>query len=223
MPPDGPDWLTAAKGAVRRARLGARAEHRGRVEEIGDGVAMISGLRDVRLDEVLRFEGGQFGFARVLDPDLIGCVFVDAATRVESGDAVFGTGEVVSVPVGESLLGRIVDPLGRPLGRKGGNRGRGPVADRAPGALDHRTRSRDTACADRDPRDGHAVRAWTGPARVDRRRPFHRQDDAGHRRDDRAGAHRHDLRLCRRGAKDIERAPRHRRAAGAWQFRALHR
>jgi F-type H+-transporting ATPase subunit alpha len=101
MPPDGPDWLTAAKGAVRRARLGARAEHRGRVEEIGDGVAMISGLRDVRLDEVLRFEGGQFGFARVLDPDLIGCVFVDAATRVESGDAVFGTGEVVSVPVGE--------------------------------------------------------------------------------------------------------------------------
>jgi hypothetical protein len=76
MPPDGPDWLTAAKGAVRRARLGARAEHRGRVEEIGDGVAMISGLRDVRLDEVLRFEGGQFGFARVLDPDLIGCVFL---------------------------------------------------------------------------------------------------------------------------------------------------
>jgi F-type H+-transporting ATPase subunit alpha len=119
MPPDGPDWLIAAKGAVRRARLGARAEHRGRVEEIGDGVAMISGLRDVRLDEVLRFEGGQFGFARVLDPDLIGCVFVDAATRVESGDAVFGTGEVVSVPVGEALLGRIVDPLGRPLDGKG--------------------------------------------------------------------------------------------------------
>ena len=77
----------------------------GRVEEIGDGVAMISGLRDVRLDEVLRFEGGQFGFARVLDPELIGCVFIDAATKVEAGDTVFGTGEVVSVPVGDALLG----------------------------------------------------------------------------------------------------------------------
>jgi F-type H+-transporting ATPase subunit alpha len=115
MPPDAQDWLQAARGAVRGAALGPRAEHRGRVEEIGDGVAMISGLRNVRLDEVLRFAGGQVGFARVLDPELIGCVLLDAATEVEAGDAVFGTGEVVGVPVGEALLGRIVDPLGRPL------------------------------------------------------------------------------------------------------------
>ena len=119
MPPDATDWLANARGAVRSAALGPRAEHRGRVEEIGDGVAMISGLRDVRLDEVLRFERGQVGFARVLDPDLIGCVLLDAATDVEAGDAVFGTGKVVQVPVGEALLGRIVDPLGRPLDGKG--------------------------------------------------------------------------------------------------------
>ncbi|MBN2907383.1 MAG: F0F1 ATP synthase subunit alpha [Rhodobacteraceae bacterium] len=119
MPPDAPDWLDSARDAVRSASLGPRAEHRGVVEEIGDGVAIISGLRDVRLDEVLRFQGGQVGFARVLDPDLIGCVLLDAATDVEAGDAVFGTGEVVQVPVGETLLGRIVDPLGRPLDGKG--------------------------------------------------------------------------------------------------------
>ncbi len=119
MQPDAPDWLVAARGAVRRAPLGPRAEHRGRVEEIADSVAMISGLRDVRLDEVLRFQGGQVGFARVLDPDLIGCVLLDAATDVEAGQAVFGTGEVVNVPVGEAMLGRIVDPLGRPLDGKG--------------------------------------------------------------------------------------------------------
>jgi len=118
MPPDSPDWLASARVAARRAELGPRPEHRGRVEEVGDGVAMISGLRDVRLDEVLRFEGGQFGFARVLDPDLIGCVFIDAATKVEAGDVVYGTGEVVTVPVGNELLGRIVDPLGRPLDGK---------------------------------------------------------------------------------------------------------
>lgn len=116
---DTPDWLAAAQGVLRNAALGPRIEHRGRVEEIGDGVAMISGLREVRLDEVLHFERGQVGFARVLDNDQIGCVLLDSASDVEAGDAVSSTGEVVNVPVGEALLGRIVDPLGRPLDGKG--------------------------------------------------------------------------------------------------------
>lgn len=120
MPPDhAQNWIAKAQGAVRTATLEPRVEHRGQVETIGDGVAMISGLRDVRLDEVLRFQGSQVGFARVLDRDLIGCVLLDAATNVEAGDAVFGSGEVVQVPVGEALLGRIVDPLGRPLDGRG--------------------------------------------------------------------------------------------------------
>lgn len=119
MQPDDLDWFTSARAKIRDASLGPHAEHRGRVEEIGDGVALISGLRNVRLDEVLRFEGGQVGFARVLDPDLIGCVLLDAASDVEAGEAVFGTGQVVEVPVGEALLGRVVDPLGRPLDDKG--------------------------------------------------------------------------------------------------------
>lgn len=113
------DWLRMSRDVISGVNLGPRAEHRGRVEIIGDGVAMISGLRDVRLDEVLRFKGGQIGFARVLDADLIGCVLLDSATEVEAGDAVFSTSDVVSVPVGEALLGRIVDPLGRPLDGKG--------------------------------------------------------------------------------------------------------
>ncbi|QOL82130.1 F0F1 ATP synthase subunit alpha [Pseudooceanicola spongiae] len=119
MPRDTPDWLKAARDTVQASTPGPRVERRGRVEEIGDGVAMISGLSDVRLDEVLRFQGGQVGFARVLDPDRIGCVMLDGATAVEAGDAVYGTGEVVNVPVGEALLGRIVDPLGRPMDGKG--------------------------------------------------------------------------------------------------------
>jgi F-type H+-transporting ATPase subunit alpha len=83
---DAPDWLAAAQGVLRNAALGPRVEHKGRVEEIGDGVALVSGLRDVRLDEVLHFEHGQVGFARVLDSDRIGCVLLDAATDVEAGD-----------------------------------------------------------------------------------------------------------------------------------------
>jgi len=119
VPPERTNWLAAGRKAVRGISLGPRVEHKGRVEEIGDGVALISGLRDVRLDEVLHFEGGEVGFVRVLDPDLIGCVLLDGTTSVEAGDAVFGTGEVVNVPVGEALLGRVVDPLGRPLDGKG--------------------------------------------------------------------------------------------------------
>jgi len=119
MPHDTLDWVATTNDVLGRATLGPRAEYLGRVEEIGDGVAMISGLQNVRLDEVLRFEGGQVGFARVLDPDLIGCVLLDAAMDVQAGDAVFGTGEVIIVPVGEALLGRVVDPLGRPVDGKG--------------------------------------------------------------------------------------------------------
>ncbi|MEP7173313.1 MAG: F0F1 ATP synthase subunit alpha, partial [Aestuariivirga sp.] len=112
-------WLKSAKARVAASDLGPAAEQIGRVEEIGDGVAMISGLRDVRLDELLQFDKGQFGFAQVLDADRIGCVLLDAATAIEAGDTVRGTGKVARVPVGESLLGRIVDPLGRPLDGKG--------------------------------------------------------------------------------------------------------
>jgi F-type H+-transporting ATPase subunit alpha len=83
---------------------------------------MISGLPDVRLDELLRFDAGQFGFAQVLEPDRIGCVLLDAAQALQAGDTVRGTGDVVRVPVGPGLLGRVVDPLGRPLD------GKGPVA-----------------------------------------------------------------------------------------------
>jgi F-type H+-transporting ATPase subunit alpha len=119
MPHDTPNWITTANDVLQKTTFGPRTEHRGRVEEIGDGVAMVSGLRNVRLDEVLRFEGGQVGFARVLDPDLIGCVLLDAVTDVQAGDAVFGTGKIARVPVGEALLGRVVDPLGRPLDDKG--------------------------------------------------------------------------------------------------------
>ncbi|MGP9768107.1 F0F1 ATP synthase subunit alpha [Halomonas sp. AOP13-D3-9] len=119
MPSSPLDWLQASQNVIRATSIGTQTEHKGRVEEISDGVAMISGLRDVRLDEVLRFEGGQLGFARVLDPDLIGCVLLDSATDVNSGDAVFSTGDVISVPVGEALLGRVIDPLGRPLDGKG--------------------------------------------------------------------------------------------------------
>jgi F-type H+/Na+-transporting ATPase subunit alpha len=126
----GPDvtagsWLQTARAALGGARLGARAEEIGRVEEVGDGIALVSGLPNVRLDELLQFQKGQFGFAQVLERDRIGCVVLDDVDGVEAGDTVRGTGDVARVPVGAALLGRVVDPLGRPLD------GKGPIATEA--------------------------------------------------------------------------------------------
>ena len=112
-------WLDRARSQVQASKLGAHAEQIGRVEEVGDGIALVSGLRDVRLDERLRFGKGQFGFAQVLEHDRIGCVLLDEVDAVEAGDVVHGTGDVIRVPVGPGLLGRVVDPLGRPLDGKG--------------------------------------------------------------------------------------------------------
>ena len=108
-------WLKDAKRRVSAATLAPHADEVGRVEAVADGIAVVSGLRDVRLDELVRFEHGQTGFALTLDRDALGCVLLDGIESVEAGHQVRGTGEVVRVPVGPSLLGRTVDPLGRPL------------------------------------------------------------------------------------------------------------
>ena len=118
MPPDSP-WLATARHTLERTKLGPYVDPRGVVEEVADGIALISGLPDVRLDELLRFDDGQFGFAQMLDRERIGCVLLDGADSVQAGDVVRGTGDVVRVPIGPGLLGRVVDPLGRPLDEKG--------------------------------------------------------------------------------------------------------
>jgi F-type H+-transporting ATPase subunit alpha len=115
-------WLEEARTKLSAAALGPQAEQMGRVEEVGDGIALISGLPNIRLDELLRFDKGQFGFAQVLERERVGCVLLDDVDAIEAGDTVHGTGDVVCVPVGPALLGRVVDPLGRPLD------GKGPVA-----------------------------------------------------------------------------------------------
>ena len=112
-------WLAAARSRLGAVSLGARADQVGRVEEVGDGIALVSGLPEIRLDELLRFGTGGSGFAQVLERNRVGCVLLDNVDDIAAGDAVRGTGEVVRVSVGPGLLGRVVDPLGRPLDGKG--------------------------------------------------------------------------------------------------------
>ncbi|WP_226580736.1 F0F1 ATP synthase subunit alpha [Acuticoccus sediminis] len=108
-------WLDTARAKVEAADIGASAEEVGRVESAADGVAFVSGLPGVRLDELVRFERGGVGYVSSLNADTVACVLLDDAAGVLAGDRVTGSGEVVRVPTGPALLGRVVDPLGRPL------------------------------------------------------------------------------------------------------------
>lgn len=111
-------WLTRGREKVARVELGPAVETVGRVESFGDGIAFVSGLPDARLNELLRFEGGRLGFVLTLDADRLSAVLLDDGEAIEAGSKVLGSGEVARTPVGPDLLGRVVDPLGRPLDRE---------------------------------------------------------------------------------------------------------
>jgi F-type H+/Na+-transporting ATPase subunit alpha len=111
------NWLARQRGALSHVRLSADARTFGRVARIADGVARISGLPDVALDETVRFASSATGYVRTLDADFANVVLLDGAVDVEAGERVERTGTMLHVPVGEELLGRVIDPLGRPLDR----------------------------------------------------------------------------------------------------------
>jgi len=94
-------------------------EEVGRVVAAGDGIAHVQGLPRTMANELLEFPGGTLGVAFNLDEDEIGCVVLGEASEIEEGDPVKQTGRVLSVPVGDGFLGRVVDALGRPLDGKG--------------------------------------------------------------------------------------------------------
>jgi len=91
----------------------------GRVLETGDGIARVSGLPLAMANELLEFPGGVMGVAFNLDEDEIGCIIFGDATGIEEGDPVKQTGRILSIPVGDGFLGRVVDGLGRPIDGKG--------------------------------------------------------------------------------------------------------
>jgi len=91
----------------------------GVVIDTGDGIARVEGLHSAMTNELLEFEGGLLGIALNLDVREIGCVILGEAQGIEEGQQVRRTGTVLSIPVGDGFLGRMVDPLGRPLDGKG--------------------------------------------------------------------------------------------------------
>ena len=94
---------------------GVSGEEVGRIRDIGDGIANITGLPNVAVNEILELEGGMRALALNLEEDSIGAVVLGEVGGLEEGQLVRATGTILSVPVGDGLLGRVVDALGRPL------------------------------------------------------------------------------------------------------------
>ena len=91
----------------------------GTVIEVGDGIARVYGLKDAMVNELLEFPGGVQGMAQNLEEDNIGCVILGPYKHIKEGDPVKRTGRIVEVPVGEALIGRVVNATGQPIDGKG--------------------------------------------------------------------------------------------------------
>ena len=91
----------------------------GRVLEVGDGIARVYGLSGVMAQEMVEFPNGTMGLAFNLEDNSVGVIILGDYLGIEEGNEVRSTGQLLSVPVGDAVLGRVVDPLGNPLDGKG--------------------------------------------------------------------------------------------------------
>jgi F-type H+-transporting ATPase subunit alpha len=112
-------------------------EETGRVLSIGDGIARVYGLKNCQAEEMVEFSSGLKGMALNLEPDNVGVVVFGNDKLIREGDVVKRTGSIVDVPIGEQLLGRVVDALGNPIDGKGplNTQKRARVGTKAPGII----------------------------------------------------------------------------------------
>jgi F-type H+/Na+-transporting ATPase subunit alpha len=125
------------KSAIDTFDADAETRTVGTVVEVGDGIAQIYGLEDALASELLEFPDGIMGMALNLEEETVGAVILGDATAVKEGDTVKTTGRVVEVPVGQALLGRVLNPLGQPIDDKGplATKKTRPVERIAPGVI----------------------------------------------------------------------------------------
>jgi len=132
--------LQEIEAQIAGAKAGAAKQNVGVVREIGDGVAKIEGLTDAMLNEMIDFGNGVVGLALNLEETEVGAIILGDYTRIKEGAEVRTTGRLLQVPVGKSLLGRVVNALGEPLDGKGPikNETFYPVEKIAPGIVKRR-------------------------------------------------------------------------------------
>ena len=130
--------LARIEALIEQEGYALQARRVGIVQQVGDGIAIVSGLPGTMVDELLLFPTGVHGLALSLDEKHIGCVLLGSEEGVEAGDLVQRTGNVVQVPTGDPLIGRVVNALGQPIDGQGPvqSERRRPVEGEAPHVLD---------------------------------------------------------------------------------------
>jgi F-type H+/Na+-transporting ATPase subunit alpha len=128
---------TIIKSAIDQFDAGVETRSVGTVVEVGDGIAQVYGLEAALASELLEFPGGVMGMALNLEEETVGAVILGDYKKIKEGDQVKTTGRVIEVPVGAALIGRVVDPLGRPIDDKGpiNTKATRPVERIAPGVI----------------------------------------------------------------------------------------
>ena len=191
------DITTIIKSAIDKFDAGVETRSVGTVVEVGDGIAQVYGLQGALSSELLEFPNGVLGLALNLEEETVGAVILGDYTHIKEGDQVKTTGRVVEVPVGAALIGRVVDPLGRPIDDKGpiAATSTRPVERVAPGVIKRQERRH--AGPDGHQGDRRADPDRPRPARADHRRPPDRQVGDRDRHDHQPEGQRPDLHLRR--------------------------
>src|SRR5215813_3759070 len=129
--------LQEIEAQIAGLKTATTKENVGTVREIGDGVAKIEGLARAKLNEMLDFGNGVTGLALNLEESEVGAIILGDYTQIDEGDEVRATGKLLQVPVGKSLLGRVVNMLGQPIDGKGPIKSEAayPVEKIAPGII----------------------------------------------------------------------------------------
>jgi F-type H+-transporting ATPase subunit alpha len=129
------------KGQIENYGLTNKTDDVGYVLTAGDGIARIYGLGNCMYGELLQFENGVYGMALNLEEDNVGCVLLGDQEGIKEGTTVKRTGNAVQVPVGEELIGRVINPLGKPLDGKGdlGTKKTRPIEFMAPGIVERKS------------------------------------------------------------------------------------
>jgi len=135
------DLTSAIKSNIEGFTFGAHEDELGRVTQVGNGIARVMGLKNAVSGELLQFEDGSFGIAMNLDEDSIGTVLLSGGEEIREGGFVNRTGRVAMMPVGDELMGRVINALGEPIDQKGPMRAQQvrPIERVAPGVLDRQT------------------------------------------------------------------------------------
>jgi F-type H+/Na+-transporting ATPase subunit alpha len=113
------DLTEQLKAQIQQFKPSVSVANIGEVLEVGDGIARVSGLPEVRAQELVEFENGVLGIAFNLEQEQVGVIIIGDYTDIQEGSRVRALGRLASIPVGEGMLGRVVDALGRPVDGKG--------------------------------------------------------------------------------------------------------